>query len=443
MAGRLHQLDKSQLQLIVLNCIHIAICCISLVSVAALYSDYHISYHPSELFRAFVVILAFAAVSPLFAFARASFGYFLGFYFYTMILGYLWLDVFSDFSYNHALTGFSAAASAVAFLLPALFISSPVRQVYIPSPSAFDRLLTCILLLATATIAAGASYHFRFVSIENIYSIREQLAFPTILNYLLEITSNALLPFAFACFLGRRDFWRAGVALLLMSLVYPINLSKLALFTPVWLVAIALVSKIFDFKITVTLSVLVPVSLGIVLAALFRNETISYNAAMPFFGLINFRMIAIPSLAMDYYNYFFSTHDLTYFCQMRLLRGLVSCPYQEQLAVVMNSAFGIGGNFNASLFATEGIASVGPMFAPFTALACGLIIALGNRLSAGLPSRFVLISGAILVQAFLNVPLTTAFLTHGCGLLFLLWYVTPREMFQREGATEPETTAIA
>jgi hypothetical protein len=443
MAGRLHQLDKSQLKLIVLNCIHIAICCVSLVSVAALYPDYHVAYQPSGLPGAIVVVLAFAAVSPLFAFARASFGYFLGFYFYTMILGYLWLDVFSDFTYNHALTGFSAAASAIAFLLPALFICSPVRQICIPSPAAFDRLLTGILVLGTATIAAGASYNFRLVSIENIYSFREQLAFPTVLNYLLEIMFNALLPFAFACFVGRRYFWRAGAVLLLILLVYPINLSKLALFTPVWLVAMALVSKILDFKITVTLSVLVPVSIGIVLAALYRDGTIPYGAAIPFFGLINFRMIAIPSLAMDYYNYFFSTHDLTYFCQMRFLKGLVSCPYQEQLAVVINSAFGIGGNFNASLFATEGIASVGPVFAPFIGLACGLIIALGNRLSAGLPSRFILISGAVLPQAFLNVPLTTVFVTHGCGLLFLLWYITPRGIFPQPRAAEAQTTAIA
>ena len=237
------------------------------------------------------------------------------------------------------------------------------------------------------------------------------------------------------------EFRRAGVALILMSLFYPINLSKLALFTPVWLVAMALISKIFDFKITVTLSVLVPISVGIALAVLFRNGTISYHAAIPYFGLINFRMIAIPSLAMDYYNYFFSAHDLTYFCQMRLLKGFISCPYQEQLAVVINNAFGIGGNFNASLFATEGIASVGPLFAPFTAFACGLIIAFGNRLSAGLPSRFILISGAILPQVFLNVPLTTVLLTHGCGLLFLLWYITPRGMFQQRGVKE--TTAIA
>ena len=93
------------------------------------------------------------------------------------------------------------------------------------------------------------------------------------------------------------------------------------------------------------------------------------------------------------------------------------------------------GNFNASLFATEGIASVGLALAPFTALACGLVIALGNRLSAGLKPRFILISGAALPQVLLNVPLTIALLTNGAAFLFLLWYVTPRSIFDTGGGS--------
>ena len=147
------------------------------------------------------------------------------------------------------------------------------------------------------------------------------------------------------------------------------------------------------------------------------------------FSTVNFRMIAIPSVALDVYNDFFSKHELTDFCQISLLKQIMPCPYQEQLSVVMQRAYGLG-NFNASLFATEGIASVGLFFAPVTTFLCGLVIAFGNRLSAGLPPRFILISGAILPQILLNVPLTTALLTHGAGILFLLWYITPRKVFQ-------------
>jgi hypothetical protein len=113
----------------------------------------------------------------------------------------------------------------------------------------------------------------------------------------------------------------------------------------------------------------------------------------------------------------------------------MSCPYHETLGLVIYKAFGIGGNFNASLFATEGIASVGALFAPVTAFACALVIAMGNRLSAGLPPRFIMLSGAILPNVLLNVPFTITLLTHGAALLFLLWYLTPRPLFEQTKST--------
>jgi hypothetical protein len=93
------------------------------------------------------------------------------------------------------------------------------------------------------------------------------------------------------------------------------------------------------------------------------------------------------------------------------------------------------GNFNASLFATEGIASVGMLWAPVAVLACGFVIAIGNHFSAGLPAGFILVSGAIIPLILLNVPLTIALLTHGTALLFVLWYITPRSIFENAGQT--------
>jgi hypothetical protein len=109
------------------------------------------------------------------------------------------------------------------------------------------------------------------------------------------------------------------------------------------------------------------------------------------------------------------------------------CPYQEQLSIVMKNAYDLGA-FNASLFSTEGIASVGPVFAPASALACGLVVAFANRLSSGLPARFILISSAVLPQILLNVPLSTTLLTHGAAVLFLLWHITPRTIFEPKQA---------
>jgi hypothetical protein len=45
---------------------------------------------------------------------------------------------------------------------------------------------------------------------------------------------------------------------------------------------------------------------------------------------------------------------------------------------------------------------VGLRLAPLSALACGLVPALGNRLSVRLPSRFILVSGGLISHILLN-----------------------------------------
>jgi hypothetical protein len=423
-------LSRDQLRLIVLNCVYVAACCLSIVLTAMVFPEYHILFDARGAAGAAIVVLAFAAATPLFALAPFSFGYMTGFYLYIMVAGYLWLNAFSEFAYDHTLSGLSAVASALAFLFPALFISSPLRQICVLSPKAVDRVLVLILALSAATIAVGASYNFMFVDIQNIYEYREKLEFPRSLLYLFGITSNALLPFAFAMFVEKRAFWRAVAVLLLLVLFYPVTLTKTAFFAPAWLAVVLAASRFFESKTTITITMLVPVAIGVVLLGLYSTGVISFEAAPSYFKVVNLRMIAIPSLAMDYYNYFFARHDLTFFCQVRAVKAIVGCPYQELLGTAIYNAFGIGGNFNASLFSTEGVASVGPFFAPLSALVCGLIFGLGNRMSAGLPPRLILISGALAAQTFLNLPLTIGMVTYGGALLFLLWYVTPRTIFQ-------------
>jgi hypothetical protein len=244
------------------------------------------------------------------------------------------------------------------------------------------------------------------------------------LGYLIGITSTALLPFAFACFIMRGNMVLSAVSLVLLMMFYPITLSKFALFTSAWLVAVALLSKLVESRTTVVLSLFLPIFAGLVLLAVFGRD----SSFFLYFGTVNFRMIAIPSSAIDFYNDFFLRHDITHFCQISLLKLIMNCPYNDPLSIVMQKNYALG-NLNASLFATEGIASLGTLFAPVSAFISGIVIAFGNRASADLPPRFVLISSAIIPQILINVPLSTALLTNGVALLFLLWYVTPRTFF--------------
>ena len=428
------QLSREHLGLTLLICFHVGICCVSYAFVTQLYGGYHLFYEPDRLPNAILIVAAFTLVSLLFTFADFSFGFLVGFYFYTMIAGYLWLNFYSDFDYDRLKAGLSAAASAVTFLLPSLFITLPVRRILTISLLAFDRLLLALFLLSVTAIAIGASYNFELVSPLLVSGLRTD-ALPLIPRYLITVTSSALLPFLFACFVARRNYWGCGAVLLLLLLYYPIAMNKVVLFTPAWLVFVTLLARMFKPKVAAIVSLLGPISVGVILLALSRIHAIPDGVTTPYFDIVNWRMIGVPSSAMDLYNEFFSNHDLTYFCQIRVLKSIVSCPYKDQLSVVMMHAYPYGGNFNASLFATEGIASVGLWFAPVSAFVCGLVIALGNRLSADLPPSFILVSGAILPQIMLNVALSTTLLTHGAILLFLLWYLTPRSVFKRPGGT--------
>ena len=54
--------------------------------------------------------------------------------------------------------------------------------------------------------------------------------------------------------------------------------------------------------------------------------------------------------------------------QIRVLKPVIDRAYQDQLSVVISNSYQGVGNLNASLFAVEGIASLGPWFAPVSVL---------------------------------------------------------------------------
>ena len=140
---------------------------------------------------------------------------------------------------------------------------------------------------------------------------------------------------------GARKSMAGGVVLLLLLLTYPITLTKLALFAPFWLLYVALypgISKLRSDGRFVTVSGLVRSRLVL----LVKSGVLRSAQIIDYFGAINFRMIAFPSIALDIYNDFFSTHAHTYFCQISLVRRLVDCPYTDPLAIVMAKTYHFG-----------------------------------------------------------------------------------------------------
>ena len=111
-----------------------------------------------------------------------------------------------------------------------------------------------------------------------MYEYRAKLDAPIIVNYLVTMVSTALLPFAFAGFVAIKAYWRAIAVLALLLLLYPITLNKTALFAPVWLIGLLVLSRIVEARIAVILSLLAPVLAGLALIILFGSNAALYFA---------------------------------------------------------------------------------------------------------------------------------------------------------------------
>jgi hypothetical protein len=408
----------------------------SLIKVPDQQPMYHIGFSEHWRGMIFVPVCLTIAIGSAFVFANFGFGYFAGFYLFTMMAGYFWLNTFSVLTYDHTEALISVGASITLFLLPSLMIRAPTWTFPIPG-RLFDRIPEAILCFAAIVLLACAWSGFHFIGLDGMAQYRNELAqgHSRAVEYAIGNLNGALTPFAFACFLVRKR-WLMLAALCVVSLLYyPATLTKVSLFVAPFLIFMAVLSKLFEARACVIISLLVPLIIGLsALAGLDWDRRI-------IFSLLNIRLLAIPSISLEHYFAFFSDHPLTGFCQISLLKPFVACPYSEQLGTVLADQYHLG-NMNASLFATEGVASVGPVFAPLSALACVLVIALGNKVSAGLPPRFVLISAAIIPHILLNVSLSTTLLSNGLGLLMLLWFLTPRDYFSEDLAAAADDQSL-
>jgi hypothetical protein len=406
----------------------LAMLCISLIAVAGdVIPAHQIRFDADNLPFAALSVLALGCFVILFASARFSIGFVASFYLFAVTGGYLWLSFFTPLHYDHTTARVSVVMSFAAFALPALFITEPLSTATFLTHRQMD-LVSLALVFICAFVAVYASqFNFHLVALIDADPLRNTLTFSSWVNYAINISVGTLLPFCYAWFVSRRRYAVASIAIAILLAFYPIMLNKTALLAPFWLIALTVLLKLVSVRSAVILSLLLPLILG--LAA----KVIDPHPPELLFRLINFRMLAIPASGIDHYLHFFSTHPLTHFCQISIIGKIFGCSLPDQLGIVMAKEYALG-NYNASLLATEGIASVGVYLAPLSTLLCGFVVALCNMASARLEPAFVFLSGSILAQVLTNAPLSTMLLTHGGFLMFVLWFIAPRPKSTEQSA---------
>lgn len=416
---------------------------INCVSMTVAHLHNSVPGHPN-FWNAIGATLLLVLFVPLFALARFSFGYVVGVAFFSLIAGFIWLTYFvrPPLVYDPAVARWSAAASLLLFLLPMLFQTRGFRSAIVLSPRAMNRLLGSLLCFAVAVLVWSSYYGVAFVGIQQAEQMRNAFERPPVLRYITASLIGAVLPFTFAYFACQRRFVLAAFSILLILCFYPILLNKTVLLAVVWLPFLFVVFRIFEPKRAAALALLIPMAVCLIVYVAVPDGNPAARLAALTLGSVNYRMFAFPSIALDRYSDFFATHELTYFCQITIVRAIKGCPYAYQLGAVMAERYGMG-NLNASLFATEGIASVGPIWAPLSALFCGLVLSVGNSVSARLLPCLMAASSGLIVQALVNVPLSATFLSNGLFVLLLLWSIAPDTVgnIDRPGRSEGQPGA--
>jgi hypothetical protein len=219
--------------------------------------------HP-DFWHAVAVTIVLCAFIPLFARAHFSFGCFAGISFYSMIIGFFWASYFTVQEYDHVLARWSALASLLLFLLPALFQTRPLPRLLMLSPRAMTLTMLVLLAASAGILAFSASYGFALVGLLQSEQLRGTFSRPAILNYLIGWTIAAVLPFAFAYFAWHRRYALAASALVLIWGSYPIVLNKSVVFGGVWLLYLFVLFALFEPKRATVYSLLILMLPGII-----------------------------------------------------------------------------------------------------------------------------------------------------------------------------------
>ena len=128
-----------------------------------------------------------------------------------------------------------------------------------PTPLAF--------FLVSAGSRSGHPQRIRIVAPGEKYNYRDTLQQSRIIGYALGNCTGALIPFAFACFVARRQWFALSLLGGLSLLFYTVTITKFSLALPFYLGFIAILASRYEARSVVILLLLIPI-----VVALFSRD---------------------------------------------------------------------------------------------------------------------------------------------------------------------------
>lgn len=320
--------------------------------------------------------------------------------------------------------------TALAFSMAVLFVAA--RQGPLPSTTlgsrfaSLDRGLGILTIAAIALIVATNAGHMRLVSFEDVYDLRtDSTAAPTnvLLGYLASWLSYCFISYFFARGLVDKKWAFVGLGILGSFVLYMAAGAKASLLLLPMTVGVVALWKHGPGFLSRTLLALLLLVLSV--TVLLPDEGLGLWAK----SILLVRVIGSSGWVAAKYFEYFDVNGYTFYTHIGPVNAIFGgYPYGEyglgQLIGIERSGSELS-NFNASFWASDGMAALGTAGVVVVTLPVALLLYAINCLTAVFHSRFTVAWITGFVVAMLNVPLATAMLSGGGGITLLMaWYAT-------------------
>lgn len=303
-----------------------------------------------------------------------------------------------------------------------------------------DHVIGTLAAMSVVLLLISNARHMRLVSFEEVYDLRFEagaVAQSPVSAYLISWLSYCFISYMYARGLVHRKWAYLAAGFATSFLIYAATGAKAAiLLLPITLGLSWLWKSGRDF---------LPRLLGTMVIAIVVLVAMLPDAGFGMWikSIVLVRVLGTAGWTASKYLEHFGAEGLTYYSHIGPINALTGAyPFGElSLGQVIGLAYSgsAEANFNASFWASDGFAALGPVgVLAITPVVAGVLY-LVNRSTSHLDSRFAVLWMGGFFMALLNVPLSTALLSGGGLIIFLLaWGLTRIGQRRRRAADTPK-----
>jgi hypothetical protein len=288
----------------------------------------------------------------------------------------------------------------------------------------------CLLVFAVSRGSSGSIA----ISYEEIYSARADFIAArnsslsaVIASYAAGWLYGSLVPIIFSyLYFSKRRSLAFGLSFCVCLLIYATTSFRAVMLEPIMLCGVALVVSKFrkSFQAALVIALLAILLPGCYLGT--KSERLS-ESEIAYIGLVPFRMLAVPALALTQYHDFFASNPKTYLSHVRGFSSIITYPYSKPLPAIIGTQYYdlTMEGANAGVWATDGIAAFGSIGVPLSSALLGLLLMLYDSLAKQEDIRISTVALTYIGVSVSSVSMFTTLLTQGWLVFYVLMLLVP------------------